>query len=275
MRLTAMALSLAVAAASGCKPPPKEKVIDAFKAELRLYFNTLNNEAQARKEGLRREQLAALDNPALPAPSGMVYSTFTWDEGAYVVANYPCRGCGTKLLIPAPAAEYLCRACGHSPYEQHPPGTDLSKSPCTICVGPEHKPRPPNEDLISKETLSRPEGAAVKDMFEVTEDNPEKPYKAKVRYVRRSWSYDPRGAVKVSTKALEKSGADAGYIPIREGAGEAGEGPGRYAQPGFHRLDSVYVGEIEFQFKGGTLMELSRPPEEPVRPWKDLRPAKK
>jgi hypothetical protein len=43
-----------------------------------------------------------------------------------------------------------------------------------------------------------------------------------------------------------------------------------YAMPGFHRLDGTFVGEIEFQWKGGTLTERSRQAEAAVRPWKDL-----
>jgi hypothetical protein len=33
------------------------------------------------------------------------------------------------------------------------------------------------------------------------------------------------------------------------------------------------VGEVTFRFKGGEILEIARAPEQPVRPWKDLKAA--
>ena len=57
---------------------------------------------------------------------------------------------------------------------------------------------------------------------------------------------------------------DQSFLPI------AAEGAvGR--MPGYHRLDATFVGEIEFEFRGGELTIKTRRAEEAVRPWKNLK----
>src|SRR5438128_6361985 len=112
MRFTLLALGLVIAAA-GCKPPPPGTVESQLKREMKLWFNNQNNEALARRDNLRAEQAMAMRNPALQAPTGTIYSTFTWDESGFIVENYRCQICNAKMLLPFPSAEYLCRSCGH------------------------------------------------------------------------------------------------------------------------------------------------------------------
>jgi hypothetical protein len=85
---------------------------------------------------------------------------------------------------------------------------------------------------------------------------------AVVRYVRRVWAYDEQASVLVPQKALDRAQVDRSWLPA------PGEEGGR--KPGFHRPDSMYVGEITFDFRGGELSVKSGPREEPVRPWTDL-----
>jgi hypothetical protein len=132
-------------------------------------------------------------------------------------------------------------------------------------VGPDHKLKAPDEAVIQRQKFEglKEEGAVVKPLFEVTQGDPEKPMEAIVRYVRRSWSYDRRGAVSVPQKAIDKAAVNVTYLPQIDGS----EGGNR---PGFHRLDSSYLGEIKFRLKGEELVKLEGPKEEPLRTWKDL-----
>jgi hypothetical protein len=281
--LTAAAAAAAALGVGGCKPPPKEQIESRFRSELRLYFNNLRNEAQARKENLRKEQEAALRNPALPTPTGTIYSTYHWDEEKFIVENFKCQTCETRQLLVVPSDEYLCRSCGHCPYKIHKPGFNKRESPCKECLDAQLKVREPG-DLASEEQLKKydSEGARVKKMFEITEVNQEKGIlKATVRYVRRVWSYDARGTVAIPTeKVLQKvpGAVEAKWFPA-EGAQEGidSRDPSmRYAPkgPGFHRQDTVWVGEIGFEYRGSTMTELWRSKEEPVRAWKEIRPSR-
>ena len=105
-------------------------------------------------------------------------------------------------------------------------------------------------------------------MFEFAQgkDNPNATMAATVRYVRRQWAYDNRGVVDISSRVIEKAGVDPNYLPIAATAeGQLGR------PPGFHRADATFVGQIEFEFRGGDLTLKTRYQEEAVRPWKDLK----
>jgi hypothetical protein len=262
MRLKLLSVGiLAVVALAGCKQVTKEQGTKAFHKELHLYFNNLNNEAQARKDEFRKADVKL----GMVLPTGSIYSTYTFDETAFIVQNYKCKVCETKLIITSPSTEYLCPSCGHCPYAPHPAGFNRKESPCKICIGADGKPHEPNAAIITDESFKRSDSAAVvKPMFEFKDgkDNANATMRAYVRYVRRQWAFDQRGVVEVSPRVVEKASVDMSYIPS-EAQGSR--------NPGFHRLDGTYVGELIFEFSGGDLSLLSRKQEEAVRPWKDLK----
>jgi len=259
MRLTLLSLLVLVGlTASACKPVPKEQATKAFVKEMHLYFNNLNNEAQARKDDLRKSDAKL----GLMVATGAIYSTYLWDENAFIVFNYKCKTCETRLIITSPETEYLCPSCGHCPYVQHPANFNRRESPCKLCLGPDGKPREPNASLITKEAFERSEGASVRQMFELTQDNPAKPLRATVRYVRRQWAYDARGTVDLSQRVIERASVDMQYIPTDQQGGR---------NPGYHRPDATFVGELEVEYRGGELTVLSHRVEEAVRPWKNLK----
>ena len=263
MRVTLLAVCiLATAPLAGCKKVTKEQGTAAFHKELHLYFNNLNNEAQFRKDDFRRPDVRL----GMVTPTGSIYSTFLFDETAFVVKNYKCKTCETKLLITAPGNEYLCPSCGHCPYVTHGAGFNRKESPCKICMGTDGKPKEPNPALIAKEAFEK--DSQVVPMFEFLpgKDNPNATMAATVRYVRRQWAYDSRGVVDISSRVVEKAGVQSDYLPLVSVEGGMVGRP-----PGFHRLDATFVGEIEFEFRGGDLAVKTRRLEEAVRPWKDLK----
>lgn len=274
MRRSVWVWAAGMALFGGCKPPPLGEVETRFKAELERYFQNLNLRNELRREALRTELWRAEDSPSLPPPAGMVYSTYQFDPESFVVLNYRCRACQTRLMLLTPALDYLCPSCRHCPYLEHPKGTDLKKSPCTLCVGPDHKPRPPEAAQVERKRFEdlKPEGVVVKGMFEITQADTSRPVEADVRYIRRSWVWDPRGTVQISLKAMEKAreaprNVDDKWIPVAEGTEST-------QRPGFYRLDSIWLGELKFRLTGAGLMKLSESVEEPVRPWKDLETVK-
>ena len=121
------------------------------------------------------------------------------------------------------------------------------------CSGADGKLKPLSEEMTTKESILAREGATAKDMFELTAENPEKPLAAKVRYVRRLWVFDPRGTVKISQAAQNKAAVDMTWLPSEGGMIDPATPTSKYGVPGFHRLDGVYLGEIEFTWKSGTL----------------------
>jgi hypothetical protein len=265
MRVTLLALLVLTAAPLvGCKKVTKEQGTAAFHKELYLYFANLNNEAQFRKDEFRKADVRL----GMVTPTGSIYSTFLFDENAFVVKNFKCKTCETRLLITAPGTEYLCPSCGHCPYVTHGAGFNRKESPCKICMGTDGKPKEPNSALIAKEAFEKEPGAQVLSMFEFAsgKDNPNATMVATVRYVRRQWAYDNRGVVDISSRVVEKAAVDPTWLPI---VSVEGGMPGR--PPGFHRLDATFVGEIEFEFRGGDLSVKQRRLEEAVRPWKDLK----
>ena len=259
MRLTLLSFAaVALVGLASCKPVPREQATKAFQKELHLYFNNLNNDAQARKDELRKADARL----GLITATGSIYSTYAFDENAFIVFNYKCKTCETRLIITSPETQYLCPSCGHCPYVVHGANFNRRESPCKTCLGPDGKPREPNASLIAKEAFERSEGAVVKPMFELTQDNTAKPLLATVRYVRRQWAYDNRGTVDLSTKVIERASVDMSWIPSEQQGARS---------PGYHRLDATFVGEMEFEYRGGEITMLSRRAEEAVRPWKDLK----
>lgn len=261
-------LAAAALLAAGCKPPPRDKVVELFQKDVLGFFNELNREAMDRKDRLRGDVARMKRDPLMDAATGTIYHTFTFDPNGFVVENYKCQSCGTSLALPSAESEVLCKSCGHSPYRNHA-NVNKSVSPCPTCSGADGKLKAMSEDLVNKESIKAREGAVVKDMFELTADNPAKPLAAKVRYVRRVWAFDARGSVKLSQAAQTKAAVDMTWIPTDAGVLDTSNPMSKYGVAGFHRLDGVYIGEIEFTWNNGELTERSRS-ETPVRPWKDL-----
>jgi hypothetical protein len=261
MRRIALGLViLGTALGASCKPPPKEKLDDLCKQAIQLYFDVQNQEAQDRKESLAKEKAAAAANPALKPPTGFTYSYFDWKLDGFIVEGFKCQVCGTKMLLPVAAQEYLCRSCGHSPYRQHVTA-DYKDSPCKKCL-PGGKVAEPG-DLASREQFAKHEGAKVKDMYEEASHNKDKGIlKVKVRYIRRAYVFDERAVVPLSNTVVTKAAVPMEWIPT--------EGGEKWSRAGFHRADGEYVGEIHFQFDGA-LTKLWESKEEPVRMWRDIR----
>jgi hypothetical protein len=258
MRLKLLSFAiLASVTLAACKPVPRDQARAAFVKELHLYFNNLNNEGQGRKDDLRKADAKL----GLMTATGSIYSTYAFDENAFVVADYKCKTCETKLLVASPETQYLCPSCGHCPYVQHAAGFNRKESPCKLCLGADGKPKEPNPTLISKESFER-DAAQVKPMFDLTQAETSKPLIATVRYVRRQWAYDSRGIVDVSQRVIERAAVDPNFIPTDGQVGKS---------PGYHRLDATFVGEMVFQYGSGEITQLSRQAEQAVRPWKNLK----
>jgi hypothetical protein len=239
---------------SGCKPPPKEESIGSFKKDVRRYFEALNQDALTRKDLLRRQQATAERNPLADAPTGTVLNTFFFDDGGYLVENYTDSAGVVRTVVP--------RSAGQEPSIQE------IATPTATSTGDEKT----KVTTIGKDAgAGLDAGSKVKELFELTQDNPEKPLVAKVRYVRRSWVYDPRGAVKLSPTVVTKAAVAVDWIPTEGSTGSWWKREEMYMLPGFHRLDGEFVGEITFQWHGGELTEKSRTAEVPMRPWKDSR----
>ncbi len=280
MRRIGLSLSaLAMAASLGCKPPPAQKVDEAFQSNLQLHFNNLNTEAQSRKDHLHSQIKAAEGNPTVLPPTGTIYSSYIWSVEGFIVENFKCQNpnCGTKLLLAFPSQEYLCKSCGHCPYRVHDVGHNFRQAPCSKCLGtdPRSKPKEPTE-LATEEQFRKYEGVTVKRMYEVTKvDEKEGLMEASVRYVRRVWTFDNRGTITLSPKVT--AAVDLAWFPTEGGGTEPTffmDEKKHYkaaSRPGFHRLDSEFVGDLRFRFKGRTMSQLGPTKEEPVRPWKDIK----
>jgi len=228
MRLNVILAASALAVlGAGCKPPPADQLEEAFRREVRLYFNNLNQDANFRKDVLRKERAVALSNPAMHAPSGTVLNFYLFDDAQALSLTEKKSG---NLLVTQPE---LVAA------EQAGDGAAL----------------------LGK-------GPAPKLMFELTQNNPEKPMRATVRYIRRVYTYDERGSVKVTDATKSKIALDMTWIPTAGNVPDPASPLSRYSLPGYHRVDGTFVGEIEFEFKGGSLRELSRKPERAIKPWR-------
>ena len=227
MRLNVILATSALAIlGAGCKPPPADQLEAAFRRDVRLYFNNLNQDANFRKDVLRKERAAAIANPAMSAPTGTVLNFYVFDDAQALSLTEKQSG---NLLVTQP--EIL-------PAEQAGAG----------------------ESLLGR-------GPAPKLMFELTEANPEKPLRATVRYIRRVYTYDERGSVRLTDAAKSKHALDMTWIPTAGMTYDPAAPTSRYSLPGFHRVDGTFVGEIEFEYRGGSLREVSRKAERPIKAW--------
>lgn len=232
-----------------CKPPPQDQMQAEFVKNLNLYFNALNSEGQSRKDLLRAQTEEHRQNPALSPPTGTQYNSFHFNERGVVAYNVRCKrsSCRQNYLV----VDYYGRA-----------------RECARC----------GQVLISKtetgtaaDWLTKNSGGEVKPMFEPTQkDTAKMPLKAVVRYVRRNWAYDPRGSLdidltRIPDKNTLKAEIKTAYLPGFQ------EAEGRVRVPaGFHRPDTVFVVEQEFEFDGSSVKPIGPAREEPLRPWTDV-----
>ena len=152
---------------SGCKPPPKEQSIDSFKRDVRRHFEALNQDALTRKDLLRRQQAMSERNPLTDAPTGTVLNTFFFDDAGYLVENYKDSAGVVRTVVPkAPGQE---------------PSIAEIATPTATSTGDEKT----KVTKIAKDAGGGLDAdTKVKELFELTKDNPEHPLIAKVRYVR-------------------------------------------------------------------------------------------
>lgn len=237
--MSRIALGMIAVVLASCSPPPPDKWQAAFARELDLYFNNLNNEALARKEMYKSATEAHAKNPTLPPWSGVQYNSFHFSEKGFIAYDVKCKGkeCGaTYMVVDFYGSERKCSRCGE------------------VLIAAKPESEPDTAKWIEKQT-----GSAPKPMFEVTNKDTKKEMKATVRYIRRNWSFDPRGRSDIDPVKLGKAEVKAEYLP----------GTGGKVAPGFHRPDSVFVAEQEFAFDG-KLKPVGSPKETAVKPWNEL-----
>lgn len=215
----------------------------AFVRELERHFNNLNADALSRREMLSSQTAAYMKNPAGPPPTGIQYSSFHFDEKGWIAYNVKCGrpDCGQSyLVVDYYGKERLCARCGWTLLKAKPKEGDVAK------------------------WLKDDVKAEVKPMFEPASKS--SPMKATVRYIRRTWVYDPSGKSDIDVSKIGeskwKAEIKADYLPGASGA---------KVPAGFHRPDAVFVAEQEFEFDGKALKAVGMPREEAVRPWLELR----
>ncbi|MDP6958164.1 MAG: hypothetical protein QF645_05055 [Planctomycetota bacterium] len=238
LAMTTITLGLMI----GCGGPPEGKINEFFASAMHHHFNKLNTDAELRNELLSAERTAHSENPTLPPPTGVQFNTFRFDETGVVIYEYPCEECAYVY----PALDYIghkmrCVHCGEVLIDDKPEGTG---------------------DVIS--WLKTNHDADAVPMFQ-PEGSGKLPAKATIRYIRRSWVYDPLGTVDIDVSTIPESTRielDTNYIP----------GSGSKVGVGFHRLDAVFIGEQEFEYDGSSVEELTRAKEKAVRRLREIRP---
>ena len=294
MKRIILALGIAVLTLGGCgKPTPGEITAlnnfleDGLKHQLNLYFNKLNSEGHERRSMLRLQERMAENNPTLHRSEGLTYHSYLWNEEGFLVYDYECKTCKTRLLIhfSEPVAEtYLCPSCRHSPYKTHRRTDDLKVAPCSSCVGA----GTPKESVQTIKFFEESKRGRLGRMYEITkfptQDDPAARLEVTVRYIRKSYTYDSLGILKVPSKAMENGAVNSLFVPTRGARMTMNTMTGRpeaqYNLQGFHRLDGTFAGEIKFVFTPGKLerartkdeaMTILPIREEPFRPWKDIQ----
>ncbi len=228
---------------AGCGGPPKDKIGDFFALAMHRHFNEMNTDAELRHEMLDAQRAAHGKNPPLPPPSGVQFNTFRFDENGIVINDFPCNGCSFVYS----ALDYLghemkCVHCGSTLVERKPEDT---------------------ADVIA--WLKENHEANASPMFELQEGG-KLPAKATIRYIRRSWVFDPLGTVDIDVSVVpdvERTPLKPEYLP---GSG------GDKGKAGFHRLDAVFVGEQDFEYDGSSVTAVSPLKETAVRRLREIRP---
>jgi len=227
-----------------CGGPPSQA---GFVRELERHFTTLNAEGLSRRDRLAEQLRAYENNPAGTPPTGIQYNSFHFDDKGWIAYDLRCaeKQCGQLYVV----VDYYGR-----------------KLTCSRCGSTLLKEKPKDSGEVSA-WLKAETKADVKPMFEVLAKS--SPWKAKVRYIRRSWVYDPRGRSEIDVNKIgEKWKGDikVDYLP---GVADA---EGKVRVPvGFHRPDAVFVAEQDFEYDGKSVKPAGPPREEPVRGWIEMR----
>lgn len=275
MHVRTVSAILAAAVIAGCGYPNADLKKAAARDEVALHFANLNTDAEQRKMDMKSPRPSIDVTPS----TGRIYSDYVWSPDSVVITDIVCEFCKTHqivaLYVPEKNPEVRCPTCA-SPDREGKKAPPLLKANLTL------------EDL-----RKRAGEANVKVMWEIREgDNPDLPVKAVVRYVRRLWAFDPQGRIELPSEAAKAKGApdlspiltpspypeSATYVdidgrPVSEPVpGETPTWPamGNYYFRGFHRLDSVYVGEMSIEFET-SLKVTEAAKEQSVRPWNDPR----
>jgi hypothetical protein len=272
MRSRAIAAFAVLAVLAGCGRPPYPQSLKLMETELTLYFANLNNDAEQRKLDVKTPRTRIDD----PITTGRIYSDYLWspDESLVIVTGVECLRCKTKQIVPlyrvGTNGRVICPTCAAGDDK----GDKATKAPPLL------------EGGLSLELLKQRCGEKnVHRMFEpASEAGPKEPVKAKISYVRRLWVYDPYGKVdylgKNATEVqayvtdmapytpdsyIDVSGTPSAPNPNPQ-KGNAMPIQNNYYAGGFHRLDSVYVGELDVEFDG-SLKVIGQAKEEGLRPW--------
>jgi hypothetical protein len=290
-RLTAVVGLAVVAAAWGCKPPPRQMLENLSKQELGLYFGNLNNEAELRKLDQKTPR-RSVDELVTNAPVGQQYSDYVWNPDLVIVVDLPCERCGTKQIVPGynpgKNAKVFCPTCGA--------GDDMGGKPVPPLLEKQVRKALPllGADLTLEQLEQRAGKDNVRRMWEPQpRANEQKdPLKIKIRYVRRQWAYDAYGTVAgLTDEARTKGVADPSTFAqsslpyesstfVDAGTGATGSLTNvkippapmeHYHYGGYHRIDALYIGEMEVEFDGATLKMLGQPKEDALRPWHHVR----
>ncbi len=277
MRSGAIAAFVVLAVLVGCGRPAYNQSLDLMKNELTLYFGNLNSDAEQRKLDLKTPRAHVED----PISAGRVYSDFIWsaDETLVVITGVECLRCKTKQTVPVykigSNPRVICPTCAAGDDK----GDKATKAPPLL-----------DKDMDLDRLKQRCGEKNVRKMFEPAPDpGPKNAMKATIVYVRRLWVYDAYGKVDdvgkgaaegpmagmvTDTAPYGESFIDIDGRPVASLGGSVQSAEQKtqvnYYAGGYHRLDSVYVGEIQVTYDGA-LKVVGTAKEEGVKPWNRAR----
>jgi hypothetical protein len=222
----------------GCGPGELEQQEELMRRQIQAHFEALNLASAAARQ-------AYLDGPDDPAnAAGLAFSSYEYRQDGILVVGVTCPICSLKqdVLPYRSGAGARCVA-----------GCDRDKK----LIEPNKKP----------EELKALFGDKVLSMFEKIEGE-EKTLRARVRYVRSQWYFDPEGIIDPpvggpTAKTLAARLAEdfkAGHF------GGVPSLPERGIQ-GFHRQMATFRGEAIFEYRGGRTRRVETQPEIPLRAW--------
>lgn len=222
---------------ASCGVPAEEQESD-FRAKTSQFFARLNADAEARRLETREQYRQADEKPELLQPTGAVVSLYSFrPEGILLDVICPLPACGSRQVVEYVGRDVYCARCGG----MESPSTPEDQWQKLVTA---------KRSLEELKKLEKEGSFSVLSMFELQAPSEEgAPLRATVRYVRRTFGYDPRGSVRISKKALEGKSIVPEAIPGYVDASTSG----------FHRPADAFVGTGSFEYSGGaiTLLALS------------------